>query len=1176
MEQAIFVEGEADRRFDTGDFLEFYGRGNDGAPDSLLYAEDRDAVHRPPLHTAQPHPYYSLFNDTTAYFLTWQPDGKPGKRMAAYTDTASAGLTPEPYHWADELRLFTDDYPGWPHGLTNKVEVSQYESGEGYTGVIQPKDKPYSNAFYLTNPFRNGPAPQLDLLLVGRGFTNHRVECFAGPTPANSRLIDTLRFAPFDNARSQQTLTWNDISPNEQLAVSTVSRGESTSTDAYSVSYIRLRYPQKFSLHGEAKQHMRLAPNPAGRSLLNLTGVVPGTRFWDISDPAAPIQLGAATTSPGEIHLVVRATSTARTILAASEPKTVAGIRPVTFTNWETRKPTYLIVSHEALMQPISQSAGTTNAVRDYAAYRASAAGGGHDTLTVTMQQLIDQYSYGERHPLAIRRFARQMLRQSGNALQYLLLLGRSRSTPGIRRNPQQATLDMVMTAGFPGSDVVFTEGLNEDEPNIPAIPTGRINAGTPQEVLDYLNKVTEYERQSDAAWRKNLLHLSGGQAPGELVLFRQLVDAYGQQAAAHSLGARVTTISKATDKSTEQINVAKPVNEGVGLMTFFGHSGLDITDIDIGFCSNDALGYRNEARYPVLLVNGCAIGNFFFGRPTLATDWVLTPNRGAIAAIAHSHSGYADLLHQYSSAVYTLLTDSTQLHKSIGQLQQETIRRVLAQTSDGRTAANCQQMVLQGDPAIRLFPFQTPDYVLTAGGLTIQSTDQQPLTTSSDSVQIRAIVQNVGQYWRGPLPVRVRRFINGLELGSVNLTLPHSVAYRDTLTLTLPNEQGANGQHQFAVTINPVGTPATMTETNHTNNQAIAEVLIGSFVYAPDSASAALPEGQIRLAKALPTDIRQGDVVAIPVEFTNLSRQPFRDSLVVQQTIYSGGLSNPQTSQWRVKALLRHDTLRVTTRIATKELPGINRLILTINPRLQPEYSFLNNTLDLLLPVQPDQFGPLLEVAFDGARITEGSVVSAQPLLDVLVADENRSLIRRDTTGLDLNLQRPGPNAPFERLSWRSATSQLTQMDNVFRLRYPLPRLTEGMYRLLVTARDAVGNSAVPYQVGFRVVQEKQLASLTVYPNPFRDQTLFSFSLAGNRAPDTATITITNLNGQVVRHLNKAARIGLNDWVWDSLSSTGEPLPAGVYLYKLTVADNVDWPVAAGVQQSGRVLLTR
>lgn len=1263
VEQAVFVAGEADTHLDTGDFLEFYGRGNDGVPDSALY--------RPT--SAQPHTYYSLFNDTTAYFLTWRRDGKPGKRIASYADTNTANLTPDAFHWAEDLRLFTDNYPGWAGGIPPKIEYSHYEASEGYTGLIQQKDKPYQTAFLLTNRVQTGPAPQIDILLVGRAYSNHQVDGWVGTTPDRQRLADSVRFSMYDNAHLQPAVGWSDVSADGQLFVSTVSRGENLATDAYSVSYIRLRYPQAFVGNGQSSQTFRLVPNPAGRSLINLTNVPAAARFWDITDPTAPIQIGSATAAPGSVQLLIRDTDTSRILLSTHQPKSVSAIRPVTFTDWSTRKANYLIINHEALTKPIITANGATNVIQAYAAYRASVAGGGYDTLTVTMQQLIDQYSYGERHPLAIRRFAQQMLRQSKNALSYLLLIGQSRSTPGIRHDPAQSTLDMVMTAGFPGSDVLFSVGLSNKEPASPAMPTGRINAGTPRQVMDYLNKVKEYENQTaDHSWRKNLLHLSGGQTPGERVLFSQLTDSYKTQAMGPSLGARVTTITKQTDALVEPMNVSKLVNEGVGLMTFFGHSSLDVTDVDIGFCSNDVLGYQNKGKYPLLLINGCAIGNFFFGRPTLTTDWVLTPDRGAIAAIAQSHLGYPDVMHFYTTTFYNLLTDSTFLHKPIGQLQQEIIRRVLAQTPDGRALANCQQMVLQGDPAIRLFPFETPDYLLTSGGLTIQDTYGQTLTTQSDSVQIRAVVQNVGLYQHGKLPVRVRRVVNGQESGVFNRILPNTVAYRDTLTMTFSNDRNADGQNQFTVTINPIDSPESGPETNHANNLATSEIAIAgqkpvliyppqagiiktatvrltaiyfaegshlfdleldttahfnspvkymtqltatgsisypatllnrantmyywrvrlvnktsdstawatsSFMYAPDSRAMGLPEGQIRLAAPLPTDVQQGDVVPIRVQVTNLSPYLFSDSLFVLQTIYAAGLANPQTAQWRMKAPAGADTVQFTTHVSTEKLPGLNRVVITVNPRLQPESSYLNNTLDLLCFVQPDTSGPLLDVVVDGARITDDEVVSARPVIEVLVADNNRSLIRHDTTGLDLFLQRPGKNAPFERLNWRNAT-QRTGADNVFRIVYPLQKLVAGTYQLLVTARNAVGNLAVPYSVRFRVMTEQKLTDLTVYPNPFHQQIRFSFHLTGEQAPDSLTLILTDLPGHVVRQLHPSARIGLNEWTWDGRDESGHSLPAGVYLYKLTFTgtDIVSWPIfgSQNEQPSGRIILNR
>ncbi|GAB3551870.1 putative type IX secretion system sortase PorU2 [Spirosoma fluminis] len=1255
IEQAIFVAGEADKRFDTDDFLEFYGRGNDGAQDSLLYH---------PVG-AQPHPYYSLFSDTTVFFLTWRLDGTPGKRMAAYSDTSYASLPPEPYYWAEDMRLFTDNYPGYPAGIPPRIEFSYYEAGEGYTGPVQQKDKPYVHTFALRQAYTNGAAPELTILLAGRDNTNHRVECWVGPSPDRQRLTDSTFFSTYDNARLQLRIRWSDVGPDGRLTVSLVSRGDNAPVDRYSVSFMRLRYPKHVSLEDNRPQTFQLAPTAGGRSRLDLPSAPTETCFWDITDPINPIRLGATVSPAGLTQVLVHGTTVPRTIFSASQRKSAISIRPVTFPDWRGRKPTYLIITHEALLG--------ANAVRDYAAYRASPAGGAHDTLTVTMQQLIDQYSFGERHPLAIRRFADQMLRQGSP--QYLLLIGRSRSTPGIRRNPEQAALDMVMTAGFPGSDMAFTAGLADQPVNVPAIPTGRINASSPQEVISYLNKVIEYEAQPGTLWRKNMLHLSGGATADQAVLFRSLVDGYKHRALAPSLGAQVTTLSKQTDNSVEPINVVQPVNEGVGLMTFFGHSGLDVTDLDIGFCTNDALGYQNKGKYPVLLINGCAIGNFFFGRPTLTTDWVLAPNRGAIAALAHSHLGYVEYLNQYSTTFYELLADSTQLSRPIGQLQQETIRRVLAQTPDGWSLANCQQMVLQGDPAIRLFPFETPDYAIPPNSVVVSGSDGQPLRAQSDSVQIRFVVQNSGQYRERPFPIRIRRFVNTQEVGMFNLTLPNAVAYRDTLTVTLPNQHDADGLNRFELTLNPNGL---IPERQQNNNHALVDVLVAgqkpillypapgsvinttslrlsaeflrqgrypfdleldttarfsspfriqqriraanlisypanllpdpnityywrvrladstglaspadeskawsasTFTYVPLQATVGLPEGHLQMSGTLPGAVQQGDTVAIPVRFTNLSAYPFADSVTVRQTIFAAALPEPQTREWRLPAPAPYATLAFVIHIATQALPGLNRIVLTVNPGLQPEYLFHNNTGNFSLAVQPDQVGPLLEVAVDGDRINDGATVSAQPLLDILLTDDNRSISRQDTAGLNLFLQRPGLNQPFERLSWHPAKIQPSGSDKAFRIRYPLPLLAEGLYQVLVTARDAVGNSAIPFQVRFRVILEPGLTNLNAYPNPFSDQTFVTFQLTGAQPPATLALTIMNLAGKVVRQFHKPGRIGLNVWSWDGCADSGAPLPSGVYLYRLSVGkEDPTWPgdVAERNQRSGRLLLMR
>ena len=60
VEQSILVAGESDGVFDPVDYIEFYGEKNDGWLDAQLYEDPVNHI----------DPYYSLFCDTAAYFLT--------------------------------------------------------------------------------------------------------------------------------------------------------------------------------------------------------------------------------------------------------------------------------------------------------------------------------------------------------------------------------------------------------------------------------------------------------------------------------------------------------------------------------------------------------------------------------------------------------------------------------------------------------------------------------------------------------------------------------------------------------------------------------------------------------------------------------------------------------------------------------------------------------------------------------------------------------------------------------------------------------------------------------------------------------------------------------------------------------------------------------------------------
>ena len=89
-EVAVYGGGNQSQ-LDATTFLEFYGQRNDGRLDGELYKNPRD----------QPHPYYSFYTDTAAYFLTWSP-GRGGRRMQ---QPVAAGGAVHPHRLYNQLNL---------------------------------------------------------------------------------------------------------------------------------------------------------------------------------------------------------------------------------------------------------------------------------------------------------------------------------------------------------------------------------------------------------------------------------------------------------------------------------------------------------------------------------------------------------------------------------------------------------------------------------------------------------------------------------------------------------------------------------------------------------------------------------------------------------------------------------------------------------------------------------------------------------------------------------------------------------------------------------------------------------------------------------------------------------------------------------------------------------------
>jgi hypothetical protein len=809
-EVAVHVSGEEDGSFDQGDYLEFIGKRNDASLDRELY-EDPDWI---------PNPYYNTHNDTTAFFLTITP-GAQGKRMRVIPfrsdreEVASFEKTDLSF-FVEQYSMGREYFPG--------VRLSVYDEGQGWTSSILSRGLSRSIRHAGLVNLSDSSLPQLVISLVGRSGTPHLTSIHVGPSENALRSLGNYAFNDYEILRIEEELMVSDISPQGDLVVRITSLGDNNAVDNISINYSRITYRSSGG-EGDFETEVLLADDGGGKVVFS--GLSDSYLAFDTEDPDNPLKLETQRNGNRlEFPAGIPGKPSALFVQNQRLIKEVNVMKRVRFRNLLAQQANYLIISHELLRRPASNYGDPVGA---YASYRATPDGGGFDTLTVNVQELYDQFSYGEKSPLGIRNFLK--LYQARHQPEYLLLVGRAygmintRRQAGVtyfyRTNPDLFDFqELVPSFGYPYSDNRYAVGLDPGAPMEQRISVGRIPARTPDDVGAYLDKIKEKDALGvTEPWQKDLIHLSGGRSAFELERFFNFLNGFKAVAEDIYLGGNVATVRKRSNATTELINISEQINEGVGLVTFFGHAAPSTTDIDIGFASVNEMGYRNKGKYPVLLLNGCDAGNAYGDAYTFGEDWIVTPDRGASNFLAHADIGIDVYLRRYSESFYAkAFADSSLIHQSLGKVKIESEKLLYSRYGSSEVnQSHANQIILLGDPAARMFPANKPDYAIYPNEVQLQGLDGEPLNSLSDSLELSLVVRNLGIVLRDSVTIDIERQLPDGSLIRLDTRMLSPVFRKDSLFITIPNT-GINsfGDNLFTIALNKGREPDEMTFANN------------------------------------------------------------------------------------------------------------------------------------------------------------------------------------------------------------------------------------------------------------------------------------------------------------------------------------------------------------------------
>lgn len=797
-EVAIHIQGENDGKFDTQDFIHFFGRKNDGTLDAKLYKD--------PSHVG--NTAYNLHNDSTAFFLTITP-GINGKRMAQRQAAVPAAQLATSYNDIIQNVYFENFHFGILY--TPGVRMSDFEEGEGWTSSQIGKTNPRN--FVLSNLGQIPAAGDgvLEIGLTGRSETPHLVTISVGPNSTVLRPVGTFNFNMMQAVHQKIPVLASDFNPQGQITIQVRTAGPAP-TDNVSVPYIRLTYP-KLVTNGDFSGQYFISPT--GNSRIQINNTLSNYRALEVSDPANPTVVPVSKNG-SQVTFASGIEGSPSKIWVENELdiKVVPNMQRVRFRDLMARKADFIVISNRFLRRP----AGTyADPVAAYAAHRASPQGGGYDTLVVNVDELYNQFSYGEKTPLAIYEFLKAYYPL--HKPEFLFLIGRATgifSTARAnninyfyRQNPAIFSFqDMVPPAGYPYADHNYGVGLDPENPLLSAIAIGRIPARTPNHVAAYLNKVKEKDALGiKEDWQKEIVHLSGGLSSFELSRYFNFLNGFKNIAEGPYLGGNVTTYRKRSNATIELIDISKEVNDGLGLVTFFGHAAPSIIDIEIGFASDPTMGYQNKGKYPMLFLNGCDAGNSFGNAYTFGEDWILTPDKGASNFFAHANTGVDVYLRRYTESFYTkAFADSSMIYQPVGLIRKEAERWFYFRYGSSIiNRSHAEQLVMLGDPAVKLFPANKADYVLKEDDVVLGGFDGEAFNALADSLKLSFVVRNIGRVDEDSVEYKItRRFPDGSVANYPTVKIP-AIFRRDTIDFAVPNlGTSAFGDNTFTLEINP------------------------------------------------------------------------------------------------------------------------------------------------------------------------------------------------------------------------------------------------------------------------------------------------------------------------------------------------------------------------------------
>ncbi len=628
-EQPVLVTGEKDGRFDTSDALEFYGIGLD-----------------------------TQSSDIRSYWLI--AGSQPGKRVQQAQGKRG--------------QLAAASFPYTVERKDRTIYFSALKNGdkENFFGAVVAGE-PVAQPLRLQHvDLASAGEAQLEVALQGVTQGSHQVKIFV-----NGAEAGTVAFAGQAQGLAKLSIPQTILREGQNQVTLLREGGES---DLSLVDYARLTYWHTYTADNDA-----LSLTISGKQRITIDGFSNNLiRLMDITDPGA-VQEITGTVAQHKSGFAITATAPKpgqRTLLAFTDgrvkkPAAVSANYPSDWRN-PGHSADLVIITHRNFV----------DSIEPLAALRQSQ---GLSVRVIDVEDLYDEFNYGNKSPLALRDFLSFARSSWKKAPRFVLFAADSSLDP--RNYLGGGDFDLVPTKLV---DAAYLETASDDwfadfnSDGLSEMAVGRLPIRNPGEAATMVSKIVGFNKTT---------------RPDKVLLVSDANDSFDFEAASAELrelvpaGVGVEEIRRGQLGGGARDKLVESLNRGQMIVNYTGHGSADMWRGQL-LSSSDARGLTNGDRLPLFVIMTCLNGYFHDAAvDSLAESLMKAERGGAVAVWASSAITVPNAQALMNKELYRLIfaansasTQSLTLGEAIARVKASVINPDLRGT-----------WILFGDPAMKL-----------------------------------------------------------------------------------------------------------------------------------------------------------------------------------------------------------------------------------------------------------------------------------------------------------------------------------------------------------------------------------------------------------------------------------------------------------------------------------------